>query len=247
MRLRLAHPVGLALSLPLLVGLAALLGACAGGPAPAEEGTQPIGRAQSLFNGRDLTGWNGDPRYWRVENGSLVGETTAENPLHQNTFIVWEGGTPENFTLRVDFRLSAGNSGIQYRSELLEGWSAGGYQADMDFGNRYTGMLYEERGRGIVATRGQEVVIRPDGRFEVVGSVGDPQELGRAIDMTDWNTYEITAIDNHLVHRVNGRVTVDVTDEQVEERRLSGILALQIHTGPPMKAEFRNISLTRLP
>ena len=226
----------------------ALLGAgCASGPAPADEGAQPVGRAQALFNGRDLSGWNGDPQYWRVENGAIVGETTAENPLSQNTFIVWEGDPLENFTLRVDFRLSAGNSGIQYRSEVLEGWSAGGYQADMDFANRYTGMLYEERGRGIVATRGQQVVIEPDGRFNVVGAVGDPQALGQRIDMSDWNTYEITAIDNHLVHRVNGRVTVDVTDNQVEERSMSGILGLQIHTGPPMKAEFRNITLTRLP
>jgi hypothetical protein len=233
--------------LPLLLLLLCSAVGCASGPAPAAEGDQPLGRAQSLFNGRDLTGWNGDPRFWRAENGAIVGETTAENPLSQNTFIVWDGGTVENFTLRVDFRLTGGNSGIQYRSHVVNGWSAGGYQGDMDASNRYTGMLYEEQGRGIVATRGQKVVIEPDGRFTVVGAVGDPAELGSAIDMSDWNTYEITAIDNHLVHRVNGRVTVDVMDNQVEERSMEGILALQIHTGPPMKAEFRNITLTRLP
>src|SRR5690606_1556238 len=227
--------------------LVALFAGCAGGPAPAGDGSQPVGLALSLFNGRDLSGWNGDPRYWRVENDAIVGETTAENPLTQNTFIVWDGEPVENFTLRVDFRLTGGNSGIQYRSRILEGWSAGGYQADMDAANCYTGMLYEERGRGIIATRGQKVVIEPDGRFNVVGSVGDPEALGKAIDMSDWNTYEITAIGNHLVHKVNGRVTVDVLDNQVEERSMSGVLALQIHTGPPMKVEFKNITLTRLP
>lgn len=247
MQRRLSGTAGILHILPLSLALSLVGWGCAGGAVPAGEGSAPTGRAQSLFNGRDLTGWNGDPRYWRVENGAIVGETTAANPLSQNTFIVWDGGEVQNFVLRVDFRLSAGNSGIQYRSRLLEGWSAGGYQGDMDFANRYSGMLYDERGRGIVATRGQRVVIEPDGRFNVVGSVGDPAELGRAIDMTDWNTYEITAIDNHLVHRVNGRVTVDVTDNQVEEREDSGIIGLQIHTGPPMKAEFRNITLTRLP
>ena len=232
--------------LPLLLLFLSASG-CAGGPAPAAEGDQPVGRAQSLFNGRDLTGWNGDPRFWRAENGAIVGQTTAENPLSQNTFIIWDGGPVENFTLRVEFRLTGGNSGVQYRSHVVSGWSAGGYQGDMDAANRYTGMLYEEQGRGIVATRGQKVVIEPDGRFNVVGAVGDPEELGRAIDMSDWNTYEITADGNHLVHRVNGRVTVDVVDNQVEERSMEGVLALQIHTGPPMKAEFRNITLTRLP
>lgn len=232
---------------PLLLLLSLSVAGCAGGVAPAGEGTQPVGRAQSLFNGRDLSGWNGDPRFWRAENGAIVGETTADNPLSQNTFIVWDGGTVENFVLRVDFRLSGGNSGIQYRSEVVNGWSVGGYQGDMDAANRYTGMLYEEQGRGIVATRGQRVVIEPDGRFNVVGAVGDPEALGRAIDMSDWNTYEITADGNRIVHRVNGRVTVDVVDDQPEERSMSGVVALQIHTGPPMKAEFRNITLTRLP
>lgn len=233
--------------LPLLLLILLCAGGCAGGPAPAGEGEQPVGRSQSLFNGRDLTGWNGDPRFWSVENGAIVGQTSAENPLAQNTFIVWDGGTVENFRLRVEFRLTGGNSGIQYRSKVVNGWSVGGYQGDMDAGNRYTGMLYEEQGRGIVATRGQQVVIEPDGRFNVVGAVGDPTALGNAIDMSDWNTYEITAEGNHLVHRVNGRVTVDVVDDQVEERSMSGVVALQIHTGPPMKAEFRNITLTRLP
>lgn len=230
----------------MLFGWAVTVMACASGPVPMGA-SAAVGQAQSIFNGTDLTDWNGDPRYWRVENGSIVGETTAENPLSQNTFIVWEGGEPANFTLRVDFRMSGGNSGVQYRSRLLEGWSAGGYQADMDYDNRYTGMLYEERGRGIVATRGQQVVIAPDGRFNVVGAVGDPDALGRAIDMSGWNSYEITAIENRLVHRVNGRVTVEVTDDQVEARSMSGIIGLQIHTGPPMRVEFRNITLTRLP
>ena len=224
----------------LLAALAFTLSGCATGPA------HPGGASAEIFNGRDLTGWNGDPRFWRVEGGAIVGQTTPENALSQNTFIVWEAGTIEDFTLRLQFRVTGGNSGVQYRSRVLGGWSVAGYQADMDAENRYTGMLYDEQGRGIIALRGQKVVIEPDGRFNVVGTVGDTAALRRSIDMSGWNTLEASMIGNHIVHRINGRVTVDVTDNQAEEREDSGILALQIHTGGPMKVEFRDIRLTRL-
>jgi hypothetical protein len=234
-----------------VAGLGLAVWGCGGGPGVGGEASDPpiaavASRGESLFNGRDLTGWNGDPEYWRVENGAIVGETTPEKPLRQNTFIIWEGGEVGDFMLSLDFRVNGGNSGVQYRSKVVEGWSLSGYQADIDAENRYTGMLYEERGRGIIARRGQRVVIRPDGRFDVVGLVGDTAELRSVIKPGDWNHYEITAVGNRLVHRINGRVMVEVTDEQAEARASSGRLGLQIHTGPPMKVEFKNIVLVRL-
>lgn len=229
------------------LGLALLSAGCAGAAPPEAAGSPAAaGRPQALFNGRDLAGWNGDPRYWRVENGAIVGRTTAETPLLQNTFIRWEGGPVDDFTLRLRFRMTGGNSGVQYRSRVLGGWSLAGYQADIDADNRYTGMIYEEGGRGFVARRGQRVVAEADGRMNVVGSVGDPDELASRIRKGEWNTLEITARGNQIVHRVNGRVTAEVTDDQPEARAESGVLALQLHTGAPMTVEFRDIVLTRL-
>ena len=202
-----------------------------------------------LFNGKDLTGWSGDPRFWRVEDGVIVGETTADNPTEENTFLIWEGGTVEDFHLSFDFRLTGGNSGVQYRSKDLGNWAVSGYQGDLDAENMWTGMLYEEQGRGIVARRGQRVVIEGDDStetFNVVGSVGDADSLAAEIDLDRWNTYEIIARGNHLVHKVNGNVTAEVTDNQEAKRADSGILAFQIHRGPPMKIELRDITLDRL-
>ena len=124
------------------------------------EGFEPI------FDGTSLKGWDGDTAFWRVENGVIVGETTKENPLKQNTFLIWRGGSPADFELKVDWKMNATNSGIQYRSvELPEvgKFVLKGYQADIDFQNTYTGQLYEERGRGFLALRGQATEI-PDGK-----------------------------------------------------------------------------------
>ena len=209
----------------------------------------PAADTLTLFNGEDLTDWSGDPRFWSVEDGVIVGQTTEDNPTEQNTFLIWEGGTVEDFELSFDFKLTGGNSGLQYRSKDLGNWSVSGYQGDLDAENMWTGMLYEEQGRGIVARRGQRVVIEGDDStetFNVVGSVGDPDSLAEQIDLSEWNTYEIIAKGNHLVHKVNGNVTVDVTDNQEEKRSDSGILAFQIHRGPPMKIELRDITLNRL-
>lgn len=202
-------------------------------------------KAESLFNGRDLTGWNGDPLFWRVENGGIVGQTTEETPTHGNTFLIWSEGTVDDFTLTLDFKLTNHNSGVQYRSKVLEGWRVGGYQADIDEANGYTGMLYEEGGRGFIARRGQKVVVEPDGTPHEAGSVGDADELATHIKAGDWNRYEIIAEGNHLVHRVNGHVTAEATDNDADGRALSGLLAFQLHAGPPMKVEFKNIMLTR--
>ncbi len=213
----------------------------------ADEGFKPI------FDGKTLHGWEGDPKLWRVENGTITGQTTAENPARNNTFLIWRGGKPADFELKIEFRMpNAGfaNSGVQYRSreepKKIGHWVVAGYQADMDGENQYTGILYDERGRGILAMRGQKTVIGPDHRPTLVEQFADPNELAKTIKHRQWNEYDIIARGNHLVQKINGRLMIDVTDNDPTRRKLEGILALQIHVGEPMKVQFRNIRLKEL-
>jgi hypothetical protein len=223
-------------SIPLFLLLLTLAGA-----APAQEG------ARSLFNGKDLSGWDGDPKFWSVRDGAITGMTTAENPTAGNTFLIWKGGTLKDFDLRVKFRIQGGNSGIQYRSKDLGQWRVGGYQADFEAGEMYTGILYEERGRGILAKVGEKTTVGADGKPTVTGAVGDPAAIRAAVRKGEWNEYRITARGNHLVHEINGKVTAEVTDEDAARRASEGILALQLHAGPPMTVQFKDIRLKTLP
>jgi len=208
----------------------------------------------SIFNGKDLTGWDGNPKLWSVKDGAITGRTTADNPAKGNTFLIWTNGTVADFELRCSFRLVPGdskgfaNSGIQYRSKVADpaNWVVGGYQADMEAGPTYTGILYEERMRGILAQRGEKVVIGQDGKKQVVGSVGNAAEIEASIKKGEWNDYVIIAKGNHLQQFVNGKQTIDVVDEEEAKRALSGILALQLHAGPPMMAQFKNIRIKKL-
>ncbi len=210
---------------------------------------------KSLFNGKDLSGWDGNAKLWSVKEGAITGETTAENPASGNTFLIWTNGTVSDFELRCSFKLVPGddqgfaNSGIQYRSKIFDAnnWVVGGYQADMEAGPTYTGILYEERMRGVLAGRGEKVVWTKDCQKQVVGSLGKSEELQRTIRQRDWNDYVIIAEGNHLQQFINGNQTVDVTDDCEAKAAKSGLLALQLHAGPPMKAQFRNIRLKSLP
>ncbi len=201
---------------------------------------------KAIVSGKDLSGWDGNPKFWSAKDGTIIGQTTADNPTQENTFLVWRNGTIEDFELRLSYRIVGGNSGIQYRSKDLGNWVAGGYQADFEAGKTYSGILYEEGGRGILAERGQKTVIDTGGKVQVVGSVGNRDELQASIKNEDWNDYVIIAQGNHLLHKINGRTTIDVTDEQKEKRVASGILALQLHAGPPMMVQFKDIRLKRL-
>jgi hypothetical protein len=203
--------------------------------------------ALQLFNGKDLTGWDGNPKFWSVRDGVITGATTPENPTKANTFLIWRQGEVADFELRLLYRIVGGNSGIQYRSKDLGDWVAGGYQADIEAGTNYTGILYEERGRGILALRGEKVTLGADGKKQVTGTVGTPGDIQAAIKKEDWNEYIVIAQGNHLVHKVNGKTTVDVTDEQTAKAAKSGILALQVHAGPPMLVQFKDVQLKRLP
>ncbi len=199
-----------------------------------------------LFDGKTLDGWEGKPQFWSVRDGALTGQTTAENPTKGNTFIIWRGGKVADFELRLKFRMEGGNSGIQYRSTEMDNFVVGGYQADFDSGNNYTGILYEERGRGILVPRCKKLVVRQDGSKEVVGSTCDEKDLVASLKKGDWNEYVVIAQGNHLIQKINGFTTVDVTDKQQEKSRAEGILALQLHAGPPMLVQFKDIQLKQL-
>jgi hypothetical protein len=218
---------------------------------------------KQLFNGKDLTGWEGNPKLWSVQNGAITGKTgdDADTKLRHNTFLVWKGGNVGDFELTLKYRIEKGNSGIQYRSKLQTpgefGPIVGGYQADFEAGTKYSGILYEERGRGILAERGQQTKIvaqakdaadakSKDFKVETTGSVGDSNEIQSSIKHEDWNEYKVIAKGNHLQHVINGKKTVDVTDEDNAHAAKDGILALQIHQGPPMVVQFKDIVLKEL-
>jgi len=201
---------------------------------------------ESIFNGKDLSGWNGNAELWSVEDGCITGKTNGPDHLKYNQFLVWDGEVGD-FELRCEFRLEGkNNSGVQYRSRLntkAGKWSVAGYQADIHSNPPYLGMLYDERGRGIVARRGQRVDVNRNGGKKV----GKLKGKVTAVDVTKWHQLSIIARGNRLIHRVDGKTTVEVLDNQISERELEGLLALQVHRGPAMKVQFRNLRLKKYP
>jgi hypothetical protein len=184
-----------------------------------------------LFNGKNLDGWDGDPVRWTVSNGEIVGSSDG-HPFKVNTFLIYKG-TSKNFILKGDIKLRNHNSGIQFRSEQLpgEGWMVRGYQADaseVDDTKSAWGNLYEER------LRGRNVMKTPDAGWQIGKSL---------VHHGDWNTYEILADGDHIRLTFNGVVTIDMHDSA----SASGIIALQLHAGPEMRVEFRNLKIKELP
>jgi len=208
----------------------------------------PATEFRPIFNGRSLEGWQGDGKHWRVENGMIVGQTTAENPLRENTFLFWRQGEVDDFELKLKYRISGtehANSGIQFRSGEDGQGHAMGYQADIDLKGQWVGILYDERGRGVLATRGQDVILGPGG-FKQTARWADDNVVRDKVNLDGWNEYHVLAVDDHMVLSINGQVTAIVTDMDAANRDLSGLLALQLHAGPPMKVEFKDIQLKRL-
>jgi hypothetical protein len=213
----------------------------------------------SLFNGKDLSNWDGDPKLWSVEDGAIVGRrVTADKGEQRNTFLIWKGGDVANFELHASFRLLSNNdkgwanSGIQYRSRVVDpaNWVVRGYQADMDGSGGYVGQLYEEGYRGFLALPGQRVrVTNVDGlpHVEVLGATADPAAILAGIHRQGWNEYVVIAEGNHLRQFVNGIPTADAIDLDPANAAKSGVLALQLHEGLPMTVEFKNILLKTLP
>lgn len=221
----------------------------------------------SIFDGKTLNNWDGDSTYWHVENGNLVGEIVPATILKHNSFIIWRGGQPSDFELKLQYRITEhGNSGINYRSEQLDTipFALRGYQADIDGRNRYTGQNYEERKRTTLAYHGQKTVVHSQPNpnepgslkaniknnawqsFEVVGSLGDPDSLNTFIHKDDWNDVHLIVKGNHMQHFINGHLMSDVIDNDTINRSFSGLIGMQVHVGPPMKVEYRNIRLKEL-
>ena len=197
----------------------------------------------NLFDGKSLKGWTGNPAHWSVQDGVIVG-STMETKTPKNTFLILEDVEVKDFTLTLEAKLEgSNNSGVQYRSEVKDPatWSVKGYQCDMHPNPPFVGMLYGEGiGRGIIAKRGQKVKINPDtGKPEVLEENKDLEK----IDLSQWQKYTITAKGNHLIHKVNDEVTLDMKDEH-KDKLMSGVIAFQVHAGKPMKVSFRNIKLT---
>lgn len=204
---------------------------------------------ESLFDGKTLKGWDGDPQFWRAENDTIIGESTAEKPVKVNTFLIYRGSQPGDFELKVDLKMNSTNTGIQYRSIELPDvgkWVLKGYQADMDFANQFTGLLYEERGRQFLAPRGQMVHIGPGNKKRVIANLRNPDDLKATIKVNDWNTYHIIARGNRLTHIINGHLFSEAIDDDPSGHSMGGLLGFQMHVGPPMKLELRNIWLKNL-
>ena len=218
---------------------------------------EPEAEFESLFNGKDLAGWEGDSRFWRVEGGAVVGQTTKDNPTKKNTFLVYSRDTVDDFELRFSYRVKGGNSGVQYRSELLSKWVVKGLQADFedkmhDGQDKFSGMFFEENGRMFMGKRGDVVVVRTNldnpkkPAIEKIASTGDPVQLEKVINRVGWNDYTIIARGNVFIHIINGRVMSVGIDEDTVNSRKSGILAWQLHAGDPLKIEMKNIRIRKM-
>jgi HEAT repeat protein len=198
-----------------------------------------------LFNGTDLSGWNGKPGWWRVEDGALTVESTPEKPCKECNYLIWRGDHPADFELLADFKLSSGaNSGIQLRSKELLDWDTFGYQADMTGDGSLVGFVYHHQ-YGLIAGRGEKSEFAADGR-KTVEPLGDPAELLKHFKPGDWNTYRIVCRGPGIALYVNGVLMCEITDHRVAPSKRRGIIALQMHPGPPMKIQFKNIRLRRL-
>ena len=210
---------------------------------------------QSIFDGKTLKGWNGDPKFWSVKDGAITGQTTKANPTKGNTFIIWKGGELKDFILEVDFKIIGGNSGIQYRSFKKsgnnDGWRIGGYQADFAAGaggDRYSGICYGEAFRGILSLRGDKTTLTKEGGKlkKKVEKIGDAAALGKLVKKEDWNTFRIEAKGFELTHYINNKKMTVLVDNDEKTRRADGLLAFQLHAGPPMVVQFKNIRVKHL-
>ena len=193
---------------------------------------------QLLFNGKDLTGWSGDPRLWRVEDGVLIGESNdGEKKIDANSFLIWQGGELGDFELEFKARVTGdNNSGVQYRSRILDPakWEVAGYQIDLHPQPSCLGMLYESLGRGAACERGQQVKL--DETPVIVATFEVP-----AVDLAAWNSYRIVAQGTQLRHFVNGKLAAEIEDIHPSKRAVQGVVALQLHSGAAMKVEFKDM------
>jgi hypothetical protein len=225
--------------------LAALLTAgtvCATSIAAEEEkGFVPI------FNGKNLSGWEGEEGFWSVQDGAITGETTPENPCGPATYLMWRGGKAADFELRFAYRIFSGNSGVQFRSRDLENRDIAGYQADFDAPNQWTGCLYDcnAKRERVIGPRGQKVTIDAGGK-RTASPIADPAELLKHVKKDDWNECHVIARGPEVTLKINGVVMSHVVDHEKDAAHQSGIFAIQLHGGPPMKVQVKNLRLKHL-
>jgi hypothetical protein len=243
----------------LLFALAAATGAQAPQPYAPQQSDRPLPLDgdepgfQPIFDGASLAGWEGDPTYWRVENGALVGEITPATIIKSNTFIIWRGAEPEDFDLKLEYRITPdGNSGVNYRSTVVPDpvtpgnrFAMRGYQCDIDGRHRYTGNNYEEKGRFFLALRGQLTRVVGGRPPVLVSRFAGEDDLARSLG-PEWNSVHVMARGHVLTHLINGQLMSVVIDDG-PERPARGSIGVQVHVGPPMKVEYRNIRLKTMP
>ena len=182
--------------------------------------------------------------------GALVGEITPATVIKSNTFIIWNGGKPKDFELKLDYRITPeGNSGINYRSVVVPDtvtpgnkFAMRGYQCDLDGRKRYPGNNYEEKGRLFLGVRGQMTRVVGGRPPVLVSTIGDSDELAKAVT-DDWNSVHVIARGNVLTHIINGRLMTVVIDDDAPNRPVDGLIGVQVHVGPPMKVEYRQLRL----
>lgn len=222
--------------------LSFVLIACAGHPVTtfAESGTSEEGFV-SMFNGEDLSGWDGKPGWWYVEDGAITSQTTPEKPCKKCNYLIWRGAKPADFEMRLKYRIVGGNSGIQIRSKLVPDWDTRGYQADIDAEGKWTGALFQHA-RGGVALRGQRVEIASDGAKKIE-SIGDPAELMKHVRPGQWNDYRIVARGNEVWLEINGVLMSHAIDNEEGKACREGVIGLQVHPGPPMKIQFKDLRI----
>ena len=211
---------------------------------------------KKIFNARDLSGWDGDPRLWSVKDGAIRGETTQEKRANGNTFIIWKGGVLKDFELRLSFRCNAtNNSGIQYRSKHITSgrvrnkWVVRGYQHEIRNQLKLpsvAGFIYDEGGsRGRTCLVGEKAIWTDAGKKKVLDKLIDGEGFQKLFKLDDWNDVIIIAQGRHIRHYLNNRLILDFTDSQEKVLR-QGILAFQLHAGKPMWAEFKNVRIKHL-
>jgi hypothetical protein len=241
----LALLAGLCLSVDLFAGEA--------GKTPPPEASD----MKALFNGKDLTGWDGDTRLWSVKDNVLRGETSKEKPAKGNTFLIWKNGTLKDFDLRLSFRMNAtNNSGIQYRSrhitqgKLNNAWVVRGYQHELRNEKKFPNtpcFIYDEGGkRGRMCLVGERVVWTADGKKDIKEKFLAQEAFDKLVRLDEWNDVVIIAKGKNIKHYLNGQLVVDFTDDEPKLAAAEGILALQLHAGAPMWVEFKNIRLKDL-
>jgi hypothetical protein len=205
----------------------------------------------TLFNGKDLTGWEGLEDYWAVKDGAISGHEIKEKS--KQTFLVWKGGNVSDFELHLKYKFATpdGNSGVQFRSKVLDPktFKVGGYQADFDAKAGFDGSIYDEAGvaggRGTMSNRGEKTVWDAENKRKNEKLGKDNAELKKVIKVGDWNEIVLVAKGNHITYHINGELMTDLTDDSPKALK-EGVLALQLHAGYTMDVQFKDIKIKLL-